>query len=329
MGLKKPVISVIMPCYNAEKYLEAAVRSFIDNTISRDCELIIVNDGSTDRSGEIIKDLINTYKDYQIRCIDIPNSGVSAARNTGIREVRGEYMAFMDADDLYGKYYLEVLLDGIRKYKADACLCLFATEEKQMTAGKVDALEIKKRDLMDILLYRKKRIALWSILYRTDIMHGCNVFFPENIKYGEDIGFIWDYVLNAARFALSEGRYYYYRPAAGSATSKATWQKTEILDVVGQITEKVREKEPAYADRFVSYMVPRKIIALQKDYAGSGSKEYFKKLKQQNDRKKIWPVARSGQMKVRLAALTYIVSPELFYFVFHHGATGGKASYEK
>ena len=102
MGLKKPVISVIMPCYNAEKYLGDAVRSFIDNTISRDCELIIVNDGSTDRSGEIIKDLINTYKDYQIRCIDIPNSGVSAARNTGIREVRGEYMAFMDEDDLYG-----------------------------------------------------------------------------------------------------------------------------------------------------------------------------------------------------------------------------------
>ena len=63
MGLKKPVISVIMPCYNAEKYLGDAVRSFIDNTISRDCELIIVNDGSTDRSGEIIKDLINTYKE--------------------------------------------------------------------------------------------------------------------------------------------------------------------------------------------------------------------------------------------------------------------------
>ena len=84
MGEQKPLVSVIMPCYNAELYVGEAIRSFTGNSISQKCELIIVNDGSTDRTKEIIGDLIAEYPGHRILCIDIPNSGVSAARNRGI-----------------------------------------------------------------------------------------------------------------------------------------------------------------------------------------------------------------------------------------------------
>ena len=149
----KPAISVIMPCYNAEKYIETAIRSFAENTISTKCELIIINDGSTDGTRKIIDDMCSCYPDNVIRCIDIPNGGVSAARNRGIREARGKYISFIDSDDMYAKYFLESLLSGIRRTRADTCCCCWTRSEDSLTKQKVEAVPVKKKKLLDNVLY--------------------------------------------------------------------------------------------------------------------------------------------------------------------------------
>ena len=321
MGEQKPLVSVIMPCYNAELYVGEAIRSFTGNSISQKCELIIVNDGSTDRTKEIIGDLTAEYPGHRILCIDIPNSGVSAARNRGIQEAKGKYVCFLDADDMYAEFFLESLVTGIRKIQADLCLCYWTTSPDQLTPDRTGAREIDRRRAMDILLYREKPVAVWSMMYRRKILMDENIRFPEKIKYGEDIEFMWKYILSCGKCAIVKANYYYYRPAPGSAMHKVTWQKTEILDAVDHIIEKMKTADPDYLAKFESYMIPRKIIALQKDFALSGSREYFDRLKSRSDHKKTFSVAAKGKPSVRLAALAYTVSPRLFYRIFH-GAAG-------
>lgn len=317
MGEQKPLVSVIMPCYNGELYIEQAIRSFAENTISARCELIIINDGSKDRSREIIETLTGEYPEQRIICVDIPNSGVSAARNRGIQEARGKYVAFIDADDMYAPNYLEALVSGIRKTESDICLCYWTSSRDELAGEKAGAEVIAKRRAMDILLYREKPVAVWSMLYRRKIILESGARFPVGIKYGEDIEFIWKYILACEKCSIVKAKYYYYRPAPGSAMHKVTWDKTEILDAIEHIIGEMKLSDPEYVDRFESYMVSRKIIALQKDFAISGSREYFRRLESRSDRKKTLSVAGKGKVPVRLAALTYSVSPRLFYFFFN------------
>lgn len=309
----KPMISVIMPCYNAEQYIADAVRSFAENTISRKCELIIVNDGSQDRSMEEVKAVAEEYPEHRIICIDIPNSGVSEARNRGIEEARGKYVSFLDADDMYGMYFLEALYSGIRNDRADICFCYWTSDPEKVTKKKVKAAPIDRKKAMDLFLYRKKPIAVWSILYKRSILIGHQIRFPEKIKYGEDIEFIWKNLLACRSCSIVKGVYYYYRTTPESATHKVTWDKTEILDVVENIIEQMKVSDPDYLPEFESYMVSRKVIALQKEFALCGSEDYFRQMQERSDRKKVLAVASKGKPSVRLAALTYYLSPRLFY----------------
>lgn len=114
--MKKPLISVIIPVYNTELYLERCLKTVTENTY-KNLEIICVNDGSTDHSLDILKQL--AVQDSRIRVIDQPNGGVSAARNHGLDVASGEYIAFIDSDDWVNRYYFEDLLNIIEDYSAD------------------------------------------------------------------------------------------------------------------------------------------------------------------------------------------------------------------
>ena len=94
------MISVVIPLYNKEKYIKRAIESVLNQTFQK-FEIIVVNDGSTDKSAEIVQNI----KDPRIRLINQKNAGVSAARNRGIQEAKYEYIAFLDADDFWEKIF--------------------------------------------------------------------------------------------------------------------------------------------------------------------------------------------------------------------------------
>lgn len=120
-------ISVIIPVYNMEQYIEKSVRSVIDQTW-RDLELIVVDDGSTDATGEILRRL--AAQDARIRVIHQENGGVSAARNTGLAEASGEYVAWLDGDDQMQPQALEKLNAAILETGADMSLCNYENVER-------------------------------------------------------------------------------------------------------------------------------------------------------------------------------------------------------
>lgn len=105
------MFSVIIPAYNAENFIKNAIDSVLSQTIE-DFEIIVVNDGSNDST----ENVVNEISDKRVRCISQKNAGVSAARNTGIQNAKGEYICFLDADDLWNPNHLEVVSQLINKY---------------------------------------------------------------------------------------------------------------------------------------------------------------------------------------------------------------------
>jgi glycosyltransferase involved in cell wall biosynthesis len=113
------MFSIVIPLYNKEKYIKRAITSVLDQTI-QDFEIIVVNDGSTDNSTNIVKSIT----DNRIKLINQENQGVSVARNTGIENTKNEYIAFLDADDKWEPYFLEEIRKLIEINKSAG---LFAT----------------------------------------------------------------------------------------------------------------------------------------------------------------------------------------------------------
>ena len=122
LGSKLPEISLIIPVYNVEKYLSKALKS-VEKQTFKDFEVIIINDGSTDNSMDIINEFVGRNKNFIV--IDQENRGLSEARNRGICVSRGKYIAFMDSDDYIEENFLEVLYDNAVKHDADIVCCNF------------------------------------------------------------------------------------------------------------------------------------------------------------------------------------------------------------
>lgn len=124
----KPRISVIVPVYNVEYYLDKCINSILNQSF-RDFELILVNDGSTDGSLNICKKYVD--KDERVKIISQSNKGLSAARNTGLKNADGYYICFVDSDDFVEKDYLKYLLNNIEKYNSDISMCeYYLTDDK-------------------------------------------------------------------------------------------------------------------------------------------------------------------------------------------------------
>lgn len=102
MNTTPPLISIIMPCLNGERHIQAAIDSVLAQTCD-DFDLIVVDNGSTDRTSEIL----GSVNDPRLRVFTLPERGVSRARNRGLREARGTFIAFLDSDDTWSAEFLE------------------------------------------------------------------------------------------------------------------------------------------------------------------------------------------------------------------------------
>ncbi len=199
---KNKKLSVIVPVYNSEKYLKKCIESILSQSYD-DFELILVNDGSTDKSGDICK----KYKDSRIRYFEQDNRGVSCARNTGIKESCGEFITFADSDDTLSPDYLKMLVMVQKKYDTDITICTFSdvdeggnNSDKYMPEWEKSKLirGIRaKKELTDKILSntgkRRPVMSPYCKLYRADIIKDNNIFFIENLPIGEDVLFNLEY----------------------------------------------------------------------------------------------------------------------------------------
>ena len=216
--MQTPSISIIMPIYNCEAYVENAILSIIEQTFTS-WELIAVDDGSTDNSSSILERLASS--DARIKVHHQKNAGVSAARQSGLDKTKGKYIIHVDADDWVEPNYLQELYDTIETTRADMVWCDAYVNEsgvwKQPCQPNVDIL-------LHSLLQQKIWGTLWNRLWRAEICK--RESFLINCSMWEDLSFVFKCLLHAKSIAYLPKPLYHYRMNENSLTH--TQQQKEI-----------------------------------------------------------------------------------------------------
>lgn len=207
-----PKISVIIPVYNAEKYLDQCLQSVLNQSFT-DFELLLINDGSKDRSGEICE--AYATKDSRIQVFHQENKGVSAARNVGLDHAKGEWITFVDSDDYVTEEYYKNLTANING-KADLIIGGFKKVNEKLEEKK-EGLKLEKKVISgknhnDVLkLYPIFNFAYpFAKLFKTEIIRKNKVKFPINIKMYEDSIFILKYINHCNEIILTDSQDYFY-----------------------------------------------------------------------------------------------------------------------
>ena len=210
----QPLVSIIVPAYNAAAYLEECIQSLQKQTY-KNIEIIIVNDGSTDGT----KEICDSFSYSNVQVIHKKNGGVSSARNAGIRKAAGEYIAFVDSDDYVVPEYIKTLLELIEEYDGDIAVCGFVrTGKRQIEKPQIEKPQAKKENTAWVLsgkealnqLYSPQRlyyIVCWNKLYKAGIF--ADIAFPEGILH-EDEAVIYKLYHAARKIVFTKMPLYYY-----------------------------------------------------------------------------------------------------------------------
>jgi glycosyltransferase involved in cell wall biosynthesis len=251
--MRKPLVSVIIPTYNSAEYIEEALESVFEQTF-QDFEIIVVDDGSTDGTGEILK----KYGD-RIRYIFQGNSGPASARNQGIRTALGEFIAFLDADDLWVPTKLEKQLELFRQRKdlgmVTTGACSF--DEKGVFGYSTDKRETLMVGDIAINIFLRSNIGTPTVMVRKEIFDSVG-FFEENIRQSEDDN-MWIRIAAHYEVELIDEALIKVR----NHPQRMTLNKSELLDSVQTSIQLLMTKYGDVVKKKIEKAVPIKLSQVQ------------------------------------------------------------------
>ncbi len=242
----KPKISVVLPIYNVEKYLETCVKAMTGQTY-QNLEIILVDDGSPDGCPALCDELAKT--DERIRVLHKENGGLSDARNAGTQIATGEYITFVDSDDVVTDTYVEYLYSLIEKYGCDMSLCthtvVFEDGKKIPYGDGTDEMLDAKECLRRMLYHDVIDTSAWAKLYRTDMAR--EILYPKG-KLFEDIGTTYRFFLASGKIACGYQSQYFYMQRQNSIVSgKFNPHKLDLLEMTDKMAEDVEKVYPDLA----------------------------------------------------------------------------------
>lgn len=202
------LISFIMPAYNVEHTIVKSVQSVIDQDI-KDFELIIINDGSTDNTGNICNVLAE--KDSRIQVIHQTNSGPSSARNAGLNQALGEFIAFMDSDDYTKKDMYQLLIKELKENQAEIAVCNVTRvnpDGSSNTLRSLNKITTIKEEMLELYFkYNGIEFYVWNKVYRASVFQ--TVRFPEGVLY-EDVMLSYEALKEAHKLVVTDEVGYFY-----------------------------------------------------------------------------------------------------------------------
>lgn len=241
-----PLISVIIPVYNVERYLSKCLNSVLAQSYTN-LEIILIDDGSTDTSGKMIDEY--KKKDSRIVTIHQQNSGLSAARNTGLRIMKGKYVTFVDSDDYVTNDYVEYLYSLIKKsnFKAPLAICSlmdhYENSGKNVNCGDGSERNITGKKCIEMMCYHNLvDTCAYAKLGTNELYQGFT--FPEG-KLFEDIGTTYQLFMKSPIVACGFKPKYYYNIRSNSiVTSGFKKNKLDMLEMTDKMANNVIKKYP-------------------------------------------------------------------------------------
>lgn len=278
MQNQKPLISVIVPVYNAENYLRACLDSICNQTL-RELDIIIVDDGSTDKSGEIADQY--ALKDDRIQVIHQKNAHLSASRNTGIKRVTGEYIAFIDADDWIEADMFLSMYKVAKREGSDVVACGVTIEYTKDNKTYLEQVsqEYTECDPMNFysLFIRLSQLNLFNYscnkIYRAQMLRDRNLDFQVEAPF-EDIAFNLNVLMEVKAFSVIPDAYYHY-------------MRRDVMTIISsyrpQFLDAHKRKEEVFRSFFTRFGVDQTV-----------SDDYLHKMKVRDYRVYLYTLYRPG-----------------------------------
>ncbi len=282
--MKKPKISVIIPVYNVEKYLQKCLDSVVNQTL-KELEIIIVNDGSTDSSLSIAEEFAKN--DSRIKVVNKENGGVSSARNAGLRDVTGEYISFIDSDDWIDKTMYEKMYEAGQSEDTDIIVCnaMLYIENKKIFKNFCTHKNIIKKNNNSLIFVsdNKKKLFLnmtvcWNKLFKSKFYLENEFKFPEGYIY-EEPPVLFIAHAKANKIIIVPESLYYYRQRAGSYLAQKTKKRFDVFNTYYLVLKALKTDYNYYnnyKDVYLNKMILgffNHFMLIDKDY----KKEFFEK----------------------------------------------------
>lgn len=276
--MKKPKVSVIVPVYNTEQYLEQCLSSIVNQRL-KEIEIICIDDGSTDKSIEILNEFSKHDSRFMIYQSEKGNQGPGAIRNMALKKATGEYISFVDSDDFIHKNMLKSLYSSAINEKPDIVMCstqefitkpgdtLLYCDYDHFLPTNLDRTTFTWLEIKDILF--KLRFACWNKLYRKSFLVENDIEFSEGIFY-EDLFFTYKALLCAASLKFVRKVFYFnriHRP--GSTTSIQSSRSYDGLKAIGIFERYLRERKEndLLKDSFMEFKLRKYLLYLPKNDA--------------------------------------------------------------
>ena len=274
--MNNPLISVIVPIYNAEKFLSATLDALIAQSY-KNLEIILVDDGSTDASGKICDEYAENHAN--IKVIHQKNSGVCVARNSGIASATGEYIGFCDSDDMPDNYLYETLYSIISEHNAelsmvDVRIVLPNGTEKDTASGKTDIWE-NPADFAKAFFTQYMNIGVYTKLFKREL---CNqISFREGKKINEDMFYFFE-AATLSRKTVHKGvsKYTYYRREGSSTLNGFSDKFFDCIYFTDEIIKITEKKFSQFTDYAVANKISTSLRVLKRMYTMGGVKKYPK-----------------------------------------------------
>lgn len=240
------MVSIIIPVYNVQDYLARCVDSVLTQTYT-DLEIILVDDGSIDISGDICDEY--ALHDARVRVIHKENGGLSDARNAGLDVARGNYVAFIDADDYVHPSFVELLLKTINETGAQIAVSTWqelkdGDKPRKVKTKRPRCTILTQEEAISSVFYQKKfNHSACSRIFETQLFN--NLRFPEGMLY-EDLAIIYPLLCKVEKVALINTPMYYYMHRQGSIITTMSLRRTHVLDHIERIEDQVANEAPQY-----------------------------------------------------------------------------------
>lgn len=238
--------SIIIPCYNIEKYISKTLKNVLAQTF-QNFEIILINDGSEDNTGKILDSYSN--KDNRIRVIHKENEGVSEARNVGIKNAKGEYIYFLDGDDLIENTFLERANEVLKNNKIEIFSFGFnmifenGKIKRKYSSEKYDNKIIRSKKFLSLFFNKKVGQNMCSFIVKKDIIEN-KIFFTKGLERGEDLEFQINMLLKDVNLFYDKTPFFKYVSRYGSVVqSKVKLNILNFLEVLEKFRKEIEDEK--------------------------------------------------------------------------------------
>lgn len=306
-------VSVIVPVFNASQYISKTLNSIISQDFDS-FEIIVVDDGSTDDSMNIVHDALDGCA-IPHKIIHQENAGVSVARNKGIEASTGEYLVFVDADDYVSSSHLSTLYNG----ESDFSLILYAKQEgdKSTTLDSYSQDVIATDEFIKMELNMEITFNFFQLMYKSDIIKGNGIKFTPGIVYGEDTEFAHKALYYGDKININNVVTYYYVQHSDSAIKTTEFRRFGIVKIFENLAEFYRKNnKEEFADLITTSRIPKAIFGNMNFffYNGYDFDEVISKMKELDLFNKLSKF--KGDKKFELKIRLFLLNPKLYYNVW-------------